>query len=421
MFLASNKLALYVFIFCYFFAFDLTAQYMLSDGIKGTSKLPGSNSKTMYEPIDLIDVVRIIEHKGARKFTIESKSEKLHVSVLPAVGYTLVTGFAGVISSNIAFYNGDSSNQKISSVFVSLAYTQHNQIIFPLLMNIWTKGNKYNFVTDCRYMQYPSTNYDLQGYKLGGINQLQNGYTLDYSYFKLHQTVYKTVRNNLYAGMGYYLDYFWNIKELDLPAGFQSGFQKYGLDKTEVSSGVALKLLYDSRLNQINPFNGTFVNLEFRPSFTFMGSQSNWRSLTMEYRRYIKIPNVDHILAFWSYNWFVVGGVPPYLLLPSTGWDDGFNTGRGYIQGRFKGRNMVYLEAEYRFRITHNDFLGGVVFANAETFSSNINTTLGNIYPGWGGGLRFKLNKFSRANLCIDYAFGLEGSRGFFVNLGEVF
>jgi len=43
------------------------------------------------------------------------------------------------------------------------------------------------------------------------------------------------------------------------------------------------------------------------------------------------------------------------------------------------------------------------------------------ISPGYGAGLRIKLNKFSRTNVAIDYGFGAGGSRGFFVNLGEVF
>jgi hypothetical protein len=60
------------------------------------------------------------------------------------------------------------------------------------------------------------------------------------------------------------------------------------------------------------------------------------------------------------------------LLLPSTGWDDQFNTGRGYIQGRFRGKNMVKLEGEYRYRITRNGLIGGVVFANVENFSADL-------------------------------------------------
>ncbi len=41
--------------------------------------------------------------------------------------------------------------------------------------------------------------------------------------------------------------------------------------------------------------------------------------------------------------------------------------------------------------------------------------------PGWGGGVRIKLNKVSGTNLSIDYAFGVNGSQGLFFNIAEVF
>jgi hypothetical protein len=95
--------------------------------------------------------------------------------------------------------------------------------------------------------------------------------------------------------------------------------------------------------------------------------------------------------------------------------------GRGYIQGRFRGKNNLYLESEYRFRILDNGFLGGVVFVNAQSFSEPVTNRFEAINPGWGAGLRIKLNKFSRTNICLDYGFGLHGSGGLFANLGEVF
>jgi hypothetical protein len=82
---------------------------------------------------------------------------------------------------------------------------------------------------------------------------------------------------------------------------------------------------------------------------------------------------------------------------------------------------MLYLETEYRFNLTPNGLLGGVVFANAQSFSKELSKQLSVIAPGAGVGLRIKLNKFSGANLCIDYGFGIEGSKGLSVNLGEVF
>lgn len=58
---------------------------------------------------------------------------------------------------------------------------------------------------------------------------------------------------------------------------------------------------------------------------------------------------------------------------------------------------------------------------NAQFFSKDIKTELSVIAPAYGAGIRISVNKQSGANLCIDYAFGKDGSKGIFVNLGEVF
>jgi hypothetical protein len=82
---------------------------------------------------------------------------------------------------------------------------------------------------------------------------------------------------------------------------------------------------------------------------------------------------------------------------------------------------MLYIEGEYRFGLTKNGLLGGVIFANTESFSEQGNDQFARIYAGYGAGLRIKFNKFSKTNLVFDYAFGTDGSRGLFLNLGEVF
>ncbi|HCL82752.1 MAG TPA: hypothetical protein DIC22_02200, partial [Chitinophagaceae bacterium] len=176
------------------------------------------------------------------------------------------------------------------------------------------------------------------------------------------------------------------------------------------------------RRNPINPEKGVYANILFQPKFMFMGSDASWQSLLLEFRTYLKFPSEsNNILALWSYNWFTLGGTPPYLLLPSTGWDEYINTGRGYIQGRFRSLNMIYQEAEYRFGISRNRLFGGVVFLNAETFSDMATGRYEVIAPGAGLGIRIMLNKFSRTNIAIDYGWGTQGSQGFSVNLGEVF
>jgi len=356
-------------------------------------------------------------HPSTRVDTVKQKVGKLHISALPVAGYTLQTGFAGVLSSNFAFYTSEHSQANMSSVLTSITYSQYKQIIFPIQANIWTNGNKYNIQTDWRYLKYPSLTYGL-----GGNTNADSGYNIDYGYLRLHQAILRTITRDFYFGLGYDFDYFWNIREVDPPVGKPTDFQRYGLSKNEQASGVSLHLLYDDRRNPINPVRGSYVSVEYRPNFTFLGSSNNWQSLLFDLREFLPFPaGSRNVLSFWSYDWFTVGGNPPYLLLPSTGWDAYSNTARGYIQGRYRSKNMVYLESEYRFGITSNGLLGGVVFGNAQSFSEMATGKYTYIEPGYGLGLRISLNKFSRTNLCIDYGWGTHGSGGFFVNLGEVF
>ena len=374
---------------------------------------------TANEQVDLVDVGRsfLKGYKLKRMDTVQQKSGKLHISALPVAGYTLQTGFAAVVSSNFAFYTSEHSQANMSSVLTSITYSQYQQIIFPIQANIWTKGNKYNIQTDWRYLRYPSLTYGL-----GGNTNTDSGYNIYYGYLRLHQAIMRSVTRDLYLGVGYDLDYFWNIREINPPPG-KTDFERYGISPQAVSSGISLHAQFDNRRNPINPEKGTYLSAVYRPNFTFLGSDNNWQSLLIEAREYLRFPHsTRNVLAFWSYNWFTLGsGNPPYLLLPSTGWDAYSNTGRGYIQGRYRSKNMIYLETEYRFGITTNGLLGGVVFANAQTFTEPATSQFAYFDPGYGCGIRISLNKFSRTNLCVDYGWGLHGSGGFFVNLGEVF
>ena len=382
-----------------------------------TDSLPTVHSKAKQQK-DLEDVVRHILKPGtSAKTDSETKDTKKHISIIPAAGYTLQTGFAALISGNMAFYADTATQTKLSNINSSITYSQYKQIIVPLQINLWTKGDRYNFITDFRYINYPS---DIYG--LGNSFDPNTGYEIEYKGIKLHQTVMKAVHKNLYAGIGFYYDHFFNIRPADSISKEVNDQIVTKLGSTETASGITLRFLYDSRLNQINPDKGSYFNVTYRTAEKILGSDGNWQSVQLDARTYHTFPkNSKNVLAFWMFDWLTTSGTPPYLLLPSAGWDDNYNTGRGYIQSRFRGKDMLYFETEYRFGITHNGLLGGVTFVNLENYSGDLSKQYNTLIPGYGLGLRLKLNKYSKTNLALDYGFGQKGSRGFFVNLGEVF
>ena len=79
------------------------------------------------------------------------------------------------------------------------------------------------------------------------------------------------------------------------------------------------------------------------------------------------------------------------------------------------------LETEYRFNVTKNRLLGGVVFTNVQTVNNWLTKRFDKVYPAAGLGIRIKVNKHTNTNISIDYSVGIKGENGFFFNLGEVF
>ena len=105
------------------------------------------------------------------------------------------------------------------------------------------------------------------------------------------------------------------------------------------------------------------------------------------------------LLAFWSWGNILLNGNVPYLALPSIGWDTYNRSGRGFIQGRYRGLSMVYNEVEYRFPISKNGLFGGVLFVNATTASNYTKKLFDKTAFGRGAGVRMQLDKRARTNL----------------------
>jgi len=363
---------------------------------------------------DIYNVIGELFHKPAAPFE-DSITSKPVFSVAPAIGYTLVSRLAIVLSGNVAFRTTPSS--RISTIIGSTSYTQNKQFTIPIQTSIWTKDNLFNFVGDYRYFKYPQDTYGL-----GSNSKIQNSVPMDYSYFRFNETALRRITGNFYAGVGYIVDDHWDITYLENPEISHPGLNFYGRPRRTVSSGYTLNAVYDSRDNNINASKGAYINVVFRTSIRDLGSTNEWQSLVVDARKYIKFPDAsDNVLALWSYDWLILNGRPGYLDLPSTSWDANSATGRGYIQGRFRGAQMVYFEAEYRYKITANGLLGGVIFGNAESFSAIQGSKLQSIQPAVGPGVRIKLNKLSKTNIAIDYGFGNQGSRGLFIDVGEAF
>lgn len=352
---------------------------------------------------------------AAQHDSLALQSGHAFVWVVVTPGYALQTRLLLDGVTNVAFQRPRANMSTIGS---ELIYTQNKQGVLTIASSIWASDNRVNWVGDWRLMHFPEDTYGLGTRTLASAPLAMN-----FNYLRFYQSALRKIGPDLYAGLGYQLDYHWQVVTAVSPAD-QPVLGEYSasVNGSSVSSGITLNFLMDSRGKAINPTGGMYANVVLRPNLQRLGSDTNYQSLLLDVRKYLRLPNTGgNILAFWSYSWLTLSGNPPYLDLPSTGWDTYGNVGRGFIQGRFRGRNLLYGEAEYRFAITRNRLLGGVVFANAQSAAEPLTQQLLKVVPAAGVGLRLRINKVSGTNLAIDYGLGADGSRGLFFNLGEVF
>lgn len=364
---------------------------------------------------DIADVLHSVFHLKSPPKKKDTLGLRPVISVVPALGYSLQSRLAILLAGNMAFRTAPQSN--VSTVVSSLAYTQNKQVTLPIQSNIWSHDNNYDFVGEIRLYHYPQSTFGL-----GSNSNIESEAPMNYNYLRFSEIALRKISGEFYIGGGYIIDYHTDIAIQPTENGTVPDYISYGLKKHTTSSGITINGQYDTRNSPINASSGMYATFEFRENLVGLGSTSAWNSLILDVRKYANFPaGSGNVLALWSYDWLTISGKPPYLDLPSTLWDASTNAGRGYIQGRFRGAQMIYGEMEYRYHITRNGLIGGVVFVNAETFSAAPGTRLQAIQPAYGPGLRIKLNKVSKTNVDIDYGFGRQGSHGLFVNVGELF
>ncbi len=365
--------------------------------------------------LDIADILNKIFKRNNRYDSISNY--KTSLSIVPGIDYIPSSGFRINATASVSSFASEDPDQKLTTSSLIASYSQKKQAAVTLFSNIWTTNNNYTFQGSWWYLHFPE-----QTYGLGSTTNQNKQNEVIYSYVRFYESILKKIYLNIYAGIGYKLDYHYDIKEKGTKDGSISDLDKYGNTTTSVSSGLSFDFLFDSRKNSINPGKSAYLSIVYTPKQKILKSDNTWQSLQLDVRKYITLAgNSKRILAFWSLLSFT-NGYAPYLDLPSTGWDLQLkSSGRGYAQGRYRGKNMLYFESEYRFLITRNGLFGAVVFANAQSFSEMTNRNFKTILPAAGGGIRIKLSKQSKTNLCFDYGFGIHRSKGLFVNIGEIF
>ncbi len=410
------------------FAQEKPVDTLKTDFVKYAVEKPADIS-TQY---DIGDLIKTILHKEKNK-----PGEKISgITIIPNISSNPTIGFQIGVKAVAGRKLGRSPNTLMSVAATSASVTTKGIIYFYINHNIYTHANRWNLQGGLVVARSVTPDF---GLGIGNeastntfdkilSNPLRKGRVLHSMYYNFREKVYKEVHKNLFIGAGVSFEIRRNIQDKSATTDstpYNIYSDRYGYNRNGYSSnGLLFNIQYTTRDNLNRAYKGFYVDAGLRMNQTWMGSSKNALMFTGDFRKYISLSQrrPEHVVAFWNWGSYIISGTLPYLELPGTAKDGAFRSGRGYKSGYFKGTQYNYSEMEYRFPVTANGFLSGVAFVNMQTANDEWGTKLFQQFqPGYGTGVRILFNKHTRTNLCLDYAFGKYGQRGFFLSLNETF
>ncbi len=411
------------------------AQVLPVDSIKADSLDKASpQAESFAGQYDVGDLAQAIFRPRQKPDSLKKRSG---ITIIPNVAANPSIGAQLGIKAVAGRRLGNDPNTLMSVAATSAAVTTKGIIYTYLTHNIYTPGNKWNFQGNLVAARTVTPDFG-QGIGFAPAsgnsqdqvltNPLRTARALRSFYFNFREKVYKEMKKGLFVGAGVSFDIRRHIDEgasAGGPTPYNIYSDRYGFARDSYSAnGLLFNVQYTTRDNLNRAYKGIYIDAGFRANQHWMGSTKNALQFTTDVRKYVSLSAArpEHVIAFWNWGSYLLSGAVPYLELPGTAKDAGSRSGRGYTIGYFNGTQFNYSEVEYRFPITTNKFLSGVAFVNVQTANSVVGTKLFEHWqPGYGGGLRVLFNKATRTNLCLDYAWGRYGARGFFLGLNEAF
>jgi hypothetical protein len=379
------------------------------------------------------------------------KAGKLYFIPGPSFGVNPVYGVMLGVGATASYYFGDPKTTRASNILFNFSVTTTGQLINTYRSFVYTKDDDWILIGDWRYLNAAEPTFGLgtgpssaklvtSGQDFVYDDNIYRGpdsasQLLTFEQLRFYETVFKRIYPSTYLGLGYHLDVHADIHDnlLDLENDIVTSHYAYsklmGFDPTQAfTSGISLNALYDSRDSPIGTRSGLYGLVSFRVNAATLGSSKDSSTLALEYRQFFDLsPKASgrDVFAIWAYGNFTTSGALPYLDLPATSYDQFGKSGRGYVQGRFRGEHFVYTELEYRRKLFD---LGpipvrGVVFLNFQTagVSQDGVKLFEYIEPAGGGGLRFTLQKPTRLSIAIDYGVGNYDSSAFYIRMNDTF
>lgn len=333
--------------------------------------------------------------------------------VVPAITHSIETDWSfGAAASYTFRYSHEDTLTRTSNLQTLALYSLNKQFVVALDGTIFFPHEKYILGLHGSFSYFPDKFWGL-GNDTPDSNEESYIYKQFYIFPHLQRSFF---HHNFFIGAMYEFQKVFGIKYgMDKPNISESLFEKENITgrNGSIVSGFGVSFTWDSRNEAFSPNKGSFAQLKYIDFNKLFGSEYSYWNIVFDARRYIAV-NTKHVLALQAFAFFNEGTVP----IRSMALLGGNNNMRGYYDGRFRDKNQVVFQAEYRLPLFWR--FGATGFGGLGEVSDRIGT-LNTLHYTYGAGLRFALKPKEKLNIRVDYGFGEGGSNGLYFMIGEAF
>jgi hypothetical protein len=338
-----------------------------------------------------------------------SASEK-SFRVYPTLGYAPETGLELGASSLWLFRaKGDSTN-RLSEVQAFSFFTFKAQYGLWIDNAIYGDKDKWFFLGRTRIQRFP-----LLYYGIGHSVDVEHPAVVDANYILFRQRVLRKISRNLFLGPEIDYQHLYSVAFNQPEEGEHHTPPAGSAGTTNLGFGAAL--VYDDRHNVLNVRKGWFAELSYLGYHPSAASDFQFGSINLDVRAFHPVKK-NNVLAWQVLGNFIKGDVP-FNQLALMGGDMMM---RGYYQGRYRDKNMMAAQVEYRMLpFSFSQRWGATIFAGTAAVAPELRAfQLDKTQFAGGAGLRYLLFPKKDIFLRLDVGMTREGP-GFYFFTGEAF
>lgn len=345
---------------------------------------------------------------GSNAIAQTDSSKKLQILVFPVLTRSIETSWSFGVAGTSTFrmFKSDTIS-RTSNLQTIVLYSLKKQLVAAINGAQYFKNEQYVLNEQISYSSFPDKFWGLGNQTL---DQAEEAYDFQQFYTYLH--LMRQLGNSMFIGALYE---YQNLLETNYKAGGIFDQEQVVGRKGYHISGLGLSFTLDTRNNAFAPNKGNFAQIYFNHFTPLFGSEHSYTNIVIDLRKYMTIRK-NGVLALQAYSFNNTGNDVPLRSLATLG---GMNSMRGYYDGRYRDKNQLVFQAEFRQHLFKR--FGMVAFGNIGDVSHNLSYRFADLKYSFGAGLRYAINKSEKLNIRLDYGIGPGKNQGLYFELGEAF